>query len=265
LIPPLFHKTLRDHWRGYLGWNVGLISLVSILLSVYPTVRSSAGAMSSFLANYPEAMLKIFRISDYASGPGYLSSELLSFMGPLIFIAIGISWGASASAQEEENRTADLLLTLPISRSKILLTKIAAAAFAQVVLGFVLYLSLVVGARLVHLSIGSAKLVAASVACSLLGIMFNAVATILGSAWGKKSIALGGAIALALAGFLLYSMAPLVGTFDRVKTFNPFQWTLGSEPLTRGFNSGGITVTVLIVIGIYAGSLSLFRQRDIST
>lgn len=264
MIPALFLKTLRDHWRGYMGWIIGLVAMVSVLVSVYPTVRSSASAMSTFIANYPKALRQIFRISDYTSGAGYLSSELLSFMGPLIFIAIGISWGASATAQEEENRTADLLLTLPISRSKILLTKILAAVLAQVVLALVLYLSLVVSVRFVHLSIGSSKVAAASLSCALLGIMYNAVATLLGAVWGKRSIALGGAIALAFAGFLFFSLAPLVSTFNRIKLINPFQWTLGSEPITHGFDAGQIVITLLTGIAIFGGSIILFQRRDIS-
>lgn len=263
MIPTLFLKTLRDRWRGFLGWAIGLLATVAMLVSVYPTVRSSASVLSTFIANYPEALRQIFRISDYTSGPGYLSSELFSFMAPLMFIAIGVSWGASATAQEEENRTADILLTLPISRGKILVTKILAGVVTQVVLAGVLCLGLTLGVRIVHLSIGPSKIVAASLSCALLGIMFNAVATFFGAVVGRKSISLGGAIALAFAGFLFYSLGPLVSTFNRIKPINPFQWTLGSEPLTRGINGGRVGLTLFVATAIYAASMFVFKRRDI--
>jgi ABC-2 type transport system permease protein len=265
MIPTLFFKTLRDRWRGSFGWGIGLVAMTTVLVSVYPTIRSSASALSTFVANYPEALRQIFRISDYTSGAGYLSSELFSFMVPLMFVAIGISWGASTTAQEEENRTADLLLTLPISRSKILATKVAAAISVQIVLAAVLYIALAVSVGVVSLPIGASKIAAACLSCALIGIMFNSVATFLGAALGKKSASVGGAIALALAGFLFYTLAPLVSTFDRVKLINPFQWTLGSEPLTRGINFGKVGLILFVTLTIYAASTSVFRRRDIQS
>ena len=237
--------------------------MISIQLSVYPTVRSSAVGLKTFLDNYPEALKQIFRMEDYTSGAGYLSSELFSMMLPLIFIFIGASWGANASAQEEERRTADILLALPISRVRILSTKIVAAISAQLLLAAVLILALVIGIRFVDLSLGTAKIIAGALTGALLGILFNAVATFLGAAWGKRSIALGGAISMAIAGFLFFSLAPLVHTFDRITPINPFQWTLGSRPLFNGIDVGYTLLSLLVSLAFYAASLSVFKRRDI--
>lgn len=259
----LIMKTARDHWRSYLIWTLGLIAMVGIQLSVYPTVRSSAAGLASFLDNYPEALKQIFRMEDYTTGAGYLSTELFSMMLPLIFISIGASWGANASAQEEERRTADILLTLPISRVKILGTKIFTAILAQVLLAMVLVFSLVIGIRFVDLSLGTSKIIAGALTGALLGILFNSVATFLGAAWGKRSIAMGGAIGLAIAGFLFFSLAPLVDTFDRITPINPFQWTLGSRPLFDGIDWGYTMLSLIVSVAFYVASLFVFRRRDI--
>ncbi|MBI3429893.1 MAG: ABC transporter permease [Actinobacteria bacterium] len=261
---PLFLKVLKDQRRGFLGWSIGLVAIVSIQLSVFPTVRSSAEGLATFLKNYPEALQKIFRMEDYTSGPGYLSTELFSFMLPLIFIAVGTGWGANATAQEEERRTADLLLTLPISRPRILLTKIVSGITAQIVLVLILFLTLFIGIRFVDISLPVSKILAGSASGALLGVTFHAVATLFGSIFGKKSVALGGAIALAIAGFLFYSLAPLVHTFDRVLGINPFQWALGKNPLKGGLDFGYATLSILTSIIIYGASVSVLRSRDIS-
>jgi hypothetical protein len=36
----LLLKTARDYWRSYLFWALGLLALVAIEISVFPTVRS---------------------------------------------------------------------------------------------------------------------------------------------------------------------------------------------------------------------------------
>lgn len=259
----LIFKTARDHWRAYFFWTLGLVSLVAVMLSVYPTVRSSAAGLATFLNNYPEALKQIFRMQDYTSGPGYLTTELFSMMLPLVFISIGASWGSAATAQEEERRTADILLTLPISRVRILVSKIVTAILAQIVLAIVLALTLFIGIRFVNLSLGTAKIIAGALSGMLLGIMFNSLATFIGAAWGKKSIALGGAIGLAIAGFLFYSLGPIVNTFERIAPFNPFQWTLGSKPLFDGIDAGYTVLSLLLSAVLYLGSLFVFKRRDI--
>lgn len=261
----LLLKTARDHWRSYLIWTLGLLAMVGVQLSVYPTVRSSAAGLSTFLDNYPEALKQIFRMEDYTSGAGFLSTELLSMMLPLVFISIGASWGANASAQEEERRTADILLTLPISRVRILSIKITTAILSQVLLATTLVLSLAIGIRFVDLSLGTTKIMAGALTGALLGILFNAVATFLGAAWGKRSIALGGAIGLAIAGFLFFSLAPLVDTFERITPINPFQWTLGSRPLFEGVDVGYTMFSLVLAMALYVASLVVFRRRDIQT
>lgn len=261
----LFLKTARDHWRSYLIWTLGLLAMVGVQLSVYPTVRSSAAGLSTFLDNYPEALKQIFRMEDYTSGAGFLSTELFSMMLPLVFISIGASWGANASAQEEERRTADILLTLPISRVRILSIKITTAILSQVLLATTLVLSLAIGIRFVDLPLGTIKIMAGALTGALLGILFNAVATFLGAAWGKRSIALGGAIGLAIAGFLFFSLAPLVDTFERITPINPFQWTLGSRPLFEGVDVGYTMFSLVLAMALYVASLVVFRRRDIQT
>lgn len=260
---PLFLKTLRDQHRGFLGWRIGAVAIISIQLSVFPTVRSSAEGLNTFIENYPEALQKIFRMEDYTSGTGYLSTELFSFMLPLVFIAVGAAWGANAIAQEEERRTVDVLLTLPISRTRVLVTKILSALTAQITLALVIFFTIFVGIRFVDISITPSKILVASFSCSLLDIVFNAVATLFGSIFGKKSIALGGAITLAIAGFLFYSLAPLVHTFDRALEINPFQWALGKNSLITGLDFVYTTRSILTALVIYSASLLTLRSRDI--
>lgn len=114
-----------------------------------------------------------------------------------------------------------------------------------------------------NLSIDTSKIVAGALTGVLLGIVFNSVATLMGAIWGRKSIALGGAIGLALPGFLMYSLAPLVKAFDHITSFNPFDWTLGSRPLFNGIDWGYTAFALLLSGALYAASLFVFNSRDI--
>ena len=62
----------------------------------------------------------------------------------------------------------------------------------------------------------------------LLGFLMETIAAALGALTGKRNVALGISMSIAIALFVLYSLAPLVDFFDTINPVNPFQWTIGS-------------------------------------
>jgi len=264
MLRNLFLKTWRDHWRGFLGWALGLVAIVSVQLAVYPTVKQSAADLEKYLKNFPPAFQAMFRMQDYSSGPGYISTELLSFMIPFIFISVGAGWGANATALEEERGTADFLLSLPISRSYIVLSKLSAALMAQVILAAVVAVAVIIGRRQVELEASDIYILASVLVCMLLGVLFLGLALFIGIATGKKTLALGVTIAVALASFLFYSLAPLVDTFDALLPVNPFQWTLGTDPMRKGFDVWHMLLTLAVSVAFYVASLIVYERRDLS-
>lgn len=264
MLRNLFLKTWRDHWRGFLGWSLGLVAIVGVQLAVYPTIKKSAADLDAYVHNFPPALQEMFRMQDYSSGPGYISTELLSFMIPFIFISVGASWGANSTALEEERGTSDFLLSMPISRTHIVLSKLSAAVLAQILLAVVVGTSVIIGRRYVDLVANDSYIVASVLVCALLGLLFLGLALFIGVSTGKKTLALGGTIAVALASFLFYSLAPLVDTFDAILPVNPFQWTLGSDPMRRGFDIWHILLTLAVASALYVASVVIYERRDLA-
>ena len=96
-----------------------------------------------------------------------------------------------------------------------------------------------------------------------LGALFCALGALLGAAIGRKGAALGISVGLALTLFVLYSLAPLVDTFNAVLPFNPFQWTLGSNPLTTAFTAGSVLKPLAVAVAALAGAIAVFQRRDL--
>lgn len=259
----LVKKTWADSRKPIGWWGFGLIVLCAVQLSVYPSIRESAASLKKFLDLYPDALKKIFRMQDYTTGPGYLSTELFSLVLPLIVISVGASFGARASAQEEEDGTADILLTLPMSRNRILLSKILANQVVLVGLGVVIFAMLAVGGPMVDLQINTLKLLSGVVSCVLIGVAFGALATMAGGLSGRKGLSLGVATGLAVTFYVLFSLAGLVESFKHVLPMNPFQWTIGDSPLFNGFDWPGIAKLVVFSGVCFAVSFWSFNRRDI--
>lgn len=259
----LLRKSLRDHVRGIVGWALGLVGIIVIQLSVYPTVRSSTEDWSKMTESFPEVFKKIFRMNDYTSEVGYLSTELLSFVIPFIFIGLGSSWGARLTSEEEESGTADILLSLPVSRRSVVFTRFMSATLVLVVVSAIMTVSLAVGGRLLDFSIALRYYLATAVVLFLLGWMSMALAAAVGALTGHRGVALGAALSTSLLAFVLYSLAPLVGFLDAINPGNPFQWTIGSAPLQSGVSAGYCTLALVVsLIGIIV-TFVVFERRDI--
>ena len=261
---PLFLKSLRDHARGIIGWTLGIVAIVVIQLSVYPTVRDSSAGWSKVTDSFPEAFKEIFRMTDYTSEAGYLSAELLSFVVPFIFIGMGCTWGARVATEDEEKGAADIALGLPISRSSYLVTRIFSAFVVLLIAGTSFFVTLTLGARILEMSISISRFAIASLCLTLLAILMLGIATALGALSGRRSVALGVSMATAIAMFLAYSLAPLVDFLEPTTTFNPMQWTIGSQPLTQGLAVGYSIAIVVVSAVFFASSFRLFERRDIT-
>jgi len=261
----LYVKTWRDHWRTLFAWSLTLITLISIQMSIYPSISENKEALQGFLESYPEAIRKIFRMQDYTSGPGFLSTELYSMMIPLVLIAVGGTWGAAATAEEEDEETADLLLTLPISRSRILISKMFAAISVVIVLAFLGLLNVIVLRGVVDMEIETAKLLAGTISSIAIGLFFTGVAFLIGAHSRSKGVAIGVVTGVALITFLIYSLSALVDDFDPIMPYNPMQWGLSGMPLFEGVDVVGSLKLVAGGLVAMIWAIMKFDRKDIST
>jgi len=265
ILRPLLVKSVVDHVRGTIAWALGVVAIVTVQLSVYPSIRDSQSEVGNIADAFPEAFQKIFRMQDYTSEIGYLSTELFTATLPLIFLAIAVTWGSRLTTEEEDSRTADVFFALPITRHAYTATRFVAVAAVLAIVALALLLSLVVGTEILDFSVPLSSFFAGAWVNLVLGAVFASLASAIGAWTGRRGVALGIAVTLAIGFFVLYSLAPLVDSIDATTPFNPLQWTIGTQPLMNGFDVGysvtAILVTAVFVVLTFIG----FQRRDIKT
>ncbi len=266
--PEVLLKTLRDLRRGFGWWAVGLVGLVVMQVSVYPTVRDDP-SFTDLTENYPEVLKELFGFGaggfDYTTPAGYLGIELFSLIVPLLLIIAAVATGAGAIAGEEDRGTLDLLMSLPVTRRRVTAEKLGAMAAEVAGLALVLLIALWVGARLIDMEISFAHIAAAVVAAALLAAGYGAIALFLGAATGSRGIAIGVSAALAVAAYLINSLAALVSQLETAQRFTPFYHYSTSDPLRRGLSGGHTAALILVVVVASAAALVVVDRRDLGT
>lgn len=256
-------RTVVERWRSLLVWSLGLVGITAIELAVYPSIQSTQEGWRAMLDQWPDALKEAFRLDAYASGTGFLNTELFSMMFPIVLIAVAIGIAASATAGEEERGTADLLLSLPIRRGQVLSAKVLALVVCVVVVGLAGVLTIVVGAPMVDLDVGTSEVFAAGAMTVLLGLLFGSFALLVGALTGRRAAALGAGIGLAIAAFLLQVLAPMADWLEPWQKASPFYWATHSDPLLNGLDVGSTTLLVAVCVVLLAATAAVFHRRDV--
>ena len=266
MLRSVFAKTLRDSRRALLWWSLGLVGLVSMMVSVYPSVHRNT-SLNKLIQDYPKALKAFIAFGgtvDYTSAAGYLGSEVFSLMVPLLLLIAAIGAGARAVAGEEEQGTLDLLLANPISRRRLALEKLAALAAELSVLAFVLWAALAIGTGLAGMHVGLDKLAAATLDATLLALLYGVLALFVGSAFGRHGPAVAVPVAAAVAAYLVNALAAVVSALSPAQKASPFFHYAAGDPLRQGLSPWHTGLLALAVVTLAILTPLTFERRDLS-
>jgi ABC-2 type transport system permease protein len=104
-----------------------MVALSVLYLSLYNSIAADATDFKSLVENYPPAVQAILGINlDYISSLSGFYTMVFSFI-TLCGTIQAMNLGVSILSKEARERTADFLLVKPVSRSSIIVAKLAAA------------------------------------------------------------------------------------------------------------------------------------------
>ena len=192
MLRSVFLKTFHDQRGGLLGWLAAIALIVLMYAAIWPSVRNQP-SLNDYLDQLPEAFRSLFAATgaDMSTPVGYIQIELMSFLGPIVVILYAVGQGSRAVAGEEERRTMDLLLAVPVSRTRVLLEKTAAMVVGTLGLAAATGATLVVEGRLFDMVIPVDRVGAAMLHLALLGLVFGALALAIGAATGSTGLSRG--------------------------------------------------------------------------
>jgi ABC-2 type transport system permease protein len=258
----VFGRALWIRRRSILAWAAGIAAAGALTIAVFPAIRDS-DAFQELIARFPPRLLKFLGISPklFKSAVGFLQAQLYGFIGPTIMVAYAIGIGASATAADEDDGTADLLFAHPVSRTRVMLEQFAALAVLTGALAAMFVLVLVVGNSLADFGVSAAGNLGTNLGLWLLGLYFGTLAMAFGAWRGRRGGAVGFTVAIAVAMFFLNFLAPAIGLrgLDR---FTAFHWFFRRKPLISGPNQGMLVLAIGSLV-FFAVAVWIFARRDI--
>ncbi len=137
----MYLHELKAYRKSTIIWSCTLVLVVLLFLSMYPVFYKDATDFRKLLEDYPESVRKAFGISldSFFTLLGYYS---YMFLYVLLCAAIqAMNLGTSILSKEVREKTADFLLTKPVTRKQIVTAKLLAVVTSLVITDIIYFIA----------------------------------------------------------------------------------------------------------------------------
>ena len=258
----VYLKTLYNLRGQILAWSLG-VGFVAFITMVLYNSFDQAG-IESVLNSMPESLKPLVgSVEDFKTIPGFIGQQIFGPNGYILAIAASILMALSISANEEDDKRLQTLLTLPVTRSAVFCQKWIAVMIAIAVISLVVVACTYLGLLIVNHSADFARMMEAAFAFFLMNATFATITFSAAMFTGKKglSVVIGGGYA-ALS-FLITSLAPSVKELTEVDRFSVLHYYNNPLVMQHGLKLSHVLVLTGVIVVLATISWLRFRQRNV--
>jgi ABC-2 type transport system permease protein len=258
---PVFWRTFREIRWHIVGYGLGLALYGALIVAIFPAYADMWADIE-----LPAAYESLFgeAVTDLARPSNFLSVEFFAWV-PIVLSIYAAVVSTGMLAGEESRGTTELLLALPVTRSRVFAEKVAGFVLGALVITLLASLGWVAAVPFVDLSgdVSIPELTLATVGLLSAPMFFASVGLLLGALAPSRAAAAGILSALIVFTFLASSFAALISETEWLRYVSPFYYSDSTELLTSGVTPWHLAMLVggTIVCGGFA--LIAFRGRDI--
>lgn len=252
----------RRRLRGTAVITAGFAVLVGLYVYMFPSF-SEGMDLDQYVESFPPALRQAFGLQSLGTIEGFLAAELYAF-GWVLLLGIYFAYAAASLVADDVDRgRMDMLLSLPVSRSKVLLEKFASVLVPLVVVNLltpVIVYAAVLGIdepvsaadlAMVH-ALSIPYLLAAAAIGLLASVVFDRASI-------AQRVAAGGFFGL----FLLDSVTAgtdfgWIGALSPTRYYDPTAVLVSSE-----YDLAGAGVLLAAAVVLVAASRAYFARKDI--
>ena len=258
----LVRHELRQGRLSFLIWTASIGFLLATCVFLFPEMKGQMdgindmfGSMGSFSEAFGMDRL------NFGTLVGFYAVECGNILG------LGGAFYASFCAvgmlsKEEKDRTAEFLLTHPVSRTRILSEKLMAVMLQITLMNLLIY-ALAVGAiAMIGESVPWKEVTLMHLAYYLLQIELAGICFGVSAFLRKGSIGVGLGIAILL--YFLNLIANIADVASFLKYITPFGYCEGADIVADGRLDGGmVAIGMLLCLAGIAASYLKYRKKDI--
>lgn len=250
--------------KSLIIWSVSMVAFIAMMFVEFAAYYKNP-EMLAVIETMPRELLEAFGMADanLTTVSGYMGVSLVFINLTLGIYAVLL--GNGIMAKEERDKTAGFLMTLPITRKRVITGKLIAAVICCAILLAVVALSIMVSVLPYeveeYFSVFMSLVLVTTFAIILI---FLSIGMFLAALIRRHKISGGIGIALIFAMYIASVIAALSENVEFLKYFTPFKYfeaalmlrDLNIEPLYA-------TLSVIFIILPLIGAYAVYDKRDL--
>lgn len=257
----LTRQILAEQRRNVLIWGVAMGLLGLMYVALYPSFKDT---LNQALKDFPEAYLKAFGISAGISGAAaFLNMEMFNLLAPLALPFFTILMGARAVAGTEERKTLDLLLSNPVPRWQLVVSRYLAMAAGLAIVLLMLTVLTWVAAPVMGVELSFWAVMQGAANLWPFCLFFGALALLCSSVLRRGAAASGIAAGVLMAMYVLNAVGSVIDGAKEVRRASLFYYY--GAAILDGIDWVKFVVILLLSMGLTALAVLAFNRRDIYT
>jgi len=262
----MLKRELKYNLKTFIIWNIILIGIYLLVFLIYPSIISSDSIqmMDEMMKIFPEEILKAFNmdIASMDSAFGWLKSEGFVFLLLIIGAYSGIL-GSNILSKEENDKTIEYLNSLPITRNKIIITKIITGLI------YVILMTLIIGVfNYIGLSLSGSfdkkAYILLSITPILPSIIIFSLCLFLSTFTHKTKKMIGISLGIVFISYILNTLSSIDKSVDFLKFFSIF--TLADTRniiINTKINPIMIIISILITLFFIILSIIHYNKKEL--
>lgn len=259
----LLKHELKQNRFSLMIWTAVITFMLGICVFLYPEMKGEMESISDVFSDMG-SFSAAFGMDQINFGTllGYYSIECGNTfgLGGAFFAAL---CGTGILAKEEKDRTAEFLLTHPISRIKIVTQKLLAVFLQILILNVVVYLAVILSMTAIGETIPWEEVNLLHISYFLLQLELASICFGISAFLRRGSLGIGLGVAIMM--YFLNIISNITESAEFLKYFTPFSYTDGASIVTN-VGLDGKLIMLGMVYGVVGIGVSYWKytRKDIS-
>lgn len=260
----IFLHELKAYRKSTIVWSISLVALVALFLSMFPSFSKDAEEFKQLIEGFPVELRKAIGLSmdSIATLLGFFSYAFLYIK--LAGAIQAMNLGTSILSKETREKTADFLLTKPVTRQQIVTSKLLAALVSLLATNIIFVTATIIIASIVAGNDFSSKaLLLLSITLFFIQMMFVALGILVSVVFPRiKSV-----ITVSLGtvfGFFMLGMISSTAEDKGLRYLTPFNY-FDSTLIVKNmaYETSFIIVAVIFFITAVAAAYYMYVKKDV--
>ena len=261
----IFLREMKTYRKPLIIWCFGMFLMVAGGMSKYAGLSTSGQSVNDIMMKMPKSLQSFFGtgILDLSKASGFYG---LLFLYLVIMATVhAVIIGADIISKEEQDKTTEFLMAKPISRNRIITSKIIFAFVNILILNIVTMISSIIIVR--YFSKGESvdhEILTLMVGMFILQLIYMFIGTSIASITKKPKSAASVSTAVLLVTFILSVIIDINNKLEILKYFTPFKYFDAKNLMSYGFEYSFLILSFVIIVILFVTTYVFYQKRDLN-